>query len=91
MRQLLRRFDRDGDGQLSVREAPRRIAEAFDRVDADANGQLDRTELTRVAETMARMQTFAGRELERPRGAAGPRPSSSDPQPANRRRRLPAK
>jgi Ca2+-binding EF-hand superfamily protein len=59
-RQLLNRFDRDEDGELSVREAPPRIAENFDRADADANGKLDRAELTRVAETMARMQTFAG-------------------------------
>ena len=60
-RQLLNRFDRDGDSQLSVREAPPRIAENFDRADADANGQLDRGELMRVAETMARMQKFAGK------------------------------
>jgi Ca2+-binding EF-hand superfamily protein len=59
-RQLLKRFDGDGDGQLSVREAPPRIAENFDRADADANGKLDEAELKRVAETMARMQKFAG-------------------------------
>jgi Ca2+-binding EF-hand superfamily protein len=59
-RQLLNRFDGDGDGHLSVREAPPRIAENFDRADADANGKLDDAELKRVAETMARMQKFAG-------------------------------
>jgi len=56
VRQLLNRFDGDGDGKLSVREVPKRMAENFDRADGDANGLLDRTELARVAETMARAQ-----------------------------------
>jgi Ca2+-binding EF-hand superfamily protein len=54
MRQLLARFDRDDDRQLSRAEAPPRLAENFDRADADANGLLDRAELSRVALAMAR-------------------------------------
>jgi hypothetical protein len=59
-RQLLARFDRDDDGRLSIREVPPRLAENFDRADADANGSLDGAELTKVAETMSRMQRFVG-------------------------------
>jgi Ca2+-binding EF-hand superfamily protein len=75
-RQLLKRFDGDGDGQLSVREAPPRIAENFDRADADANGKLDEAELKRVAETMARMQKFAG-------GRGFGRPAMESEEPAD--------
>ncbi|HEX6962373.1 MAG TPA: hypothetical protein VF175_10935 [Lacipirellula sp.] len=90
-RQLLRRFDADGDGALTVRETPPRIAEAFDRVDGDANGRLDRNELTRVAETMARMQTLGRRNLSRPSTGGGqPTDSTDDNQAARKRRRTQA-
>ena len=70
-RQLLRRFDADGDGELTVREAPPRLAENFDRFDQDADGRLNRSELTQVAETMARRQSFAQPRTEgRPNRAA---------------------
>jgi len=82
MRQLLKRFDRDGDGQLSVREAPPRLAENFDRADGDANGVLDRAELTRVAETMARLQKFAGE-----RAGLGPPATEADEAPGPARKK----
>jgi hypothetical protein len=66
-RQLLKRFDENQDGKLSIREAPPRLVENFDRADADANGLIEGAELRRVAETMARVQKFVGgRALGRP-------------------------
>jgi hypothetical protein len=56
LRQLLGRFDANGDGQLTPREAPPRLRQNFERADADANGRLDRQELQAVAERMARIQ-----------------------------------
>lgn len=47
-RQLLARFDKNGDGKLSKSEAPERIAERFARLDIDRNGELDKAELAVV-------------------------------------------
>jgi Ca2+-binding EF-hand superfamily protein len=89
-RQLLARFDADNDGELSVRESPPRIAENFDRADADANGKLDKAELTRVAETMARMQTFArGRGFGAPEMVDDGRPPDVRRSDASRKNRRP--
>jgi hypothetical protein len=55
-RALLSRFDQDGDGKLTVREAPPRLAQNFDRADLDSNGYLDDAELTQAAEVMARLE-----------------------------------
>jgi Ca2+-binding EF-hand superfamily protein len=55
-KQLLNRFDRDGDGKLTAREAPPRLAQNFDRADLDSNGYLDDSELTQAAEVMARLE-----------------------------------
>jgi Ca2+-binding EF-hand superfamily protein len=69
VRQMLNRFDADGDGALSVKEAPRRMAENFDRTDRDANGKLDASELEVVGQMMSRLEGRAGR---RGRGGSGP-------------------
>jgi Ca2+-binding EF-hand superfamily protein len=69
VRQLLDNFDLDHDGQLSQKEAPRRLADNFDRADQDSNGKLDADELQRAAETMQRMQKQFG----------GPRPGGFAP------------
>ena len=37
--------DRDGDGKLSKDEAPDRMKEHFDRIDADKSGFIERKEL----------------------------------------------
>ena len=68
VRQMLKRFDADGDGALSVTEAPRRMADNFERTDTDANGKLDASELEVIGQMMSRMQRGAGR---RPRGGFG--------------------
>jgi hypothetical protein len=83
-RQLLARFDRDDDGRLSVREVPRRLAQKLDRADADADGSLDETELTKVAETMSRMQRFVGErgmfaDPQRPENDSADRPARKKP------------
>jgi hypothetical protein len=70
-RQLLRRFDHNNDGRLTVREAPPRLAQNFDRADANSNGFLDDAELTQAAQTMARL------ENAKPRGPFSPKPSNS--------------
>jgi Ca2+-binding EF-hand superfamily protein len=64
MRQLLNRFDRDGDARLSLKEAPPRIADNFDKADANADGTLDKVELTRVTKTMVRAQKFSGKRAQ---------------------------
>jgi Ca2+-binding EF-hand superfamily protein len=89
-RQLLSRFDGDRDGELTVREAPPRIAENFDRADADANGRLDKAELMRVAETTARMQTFAGVQGNRSVGNADEPARPPRKKVLNKRGRRPA-
>jgi Ca2+-binding EF-hand superfamily protein len=74
VRQLLNRFDADDDGALTAKEVPRRLAENFDRVDADANGRLDGPELAEVAALMNR-----GMRQGRP----GPGPGGRPADPAN--------
>lgn len=47
-KRLLASLDKDGDGKLSKDEAPERIKEAFDRLDANADGSLDTDEMQKV-------------------------------------------
>jgi Ca2+-binding EF-hand superfamily protein len=46
--QLLRRLDRDGDGKLSREEAPQRMRQGFDRLDANTDGYIDADEFRRL-------------------------------------------
>lgn len=45
LRDRLREADTNGDGKISRNEAPPRLREAFDRIDANDDGQLDAEEL----------------------------------------------
>lgn len=83
VRQLLNNFDADGDGQLSRKEAPRRLAANFERVDQDADGKLGSDELQRAAETMQKLQ----QQLGGPRaGGFGP-PDMAAKQPGRGKQR----
>jgi Ca2+-binding EF-hand superfamily protein len=77
-RQLLNRFDRDGDSALTVDEAPPRLRQNFDRADADGNGKLEGEELQQVAERMARLAPAA----ENRNGA--PRPAMNEDSPGRK-------
>jgi Ca2+-binding EF-hand superfamily protein len=44
----LKQADSNGDGKLSKDEAPERLKENFDRIDANSDGQLDQQELQRM-------------------------------------------
>lgn len=56
MVRLLRQLDSDGDGMLQRSEAPPRLSRNFSLFDRDRNNALDREELERVAEVMARLR-----------------------------------
>ncbi|MCG8449029.1 MAG: hypothetical protein MI725_05555 [Pirellulales bacterium] len=56
IKRLLKQFDRNGDQQLSRNEAPRRMANRFDRLDTDGSGALERSELGRVVEMLRRLR-----------------------------------
>ena len=64
---LLKRFDRNNDQQLSRKEAPERLANRFDRVDADSNGVLDRQELLRTVELLNRVRKPEGKRSKKKR------------------------
>ena len=82
VRQLLDRFDADGDSALGVKEVPRRVAENFDRIDADANGRLEGGELNQLAANMNRARRRGGRP---PSPEASPADSGAD-EPSRPRR-----
>lgn len=63
---LLKHLDRDGDRRVSRREAPRRMADRFDRLDADGSGYLERKEIAVIVETLSRMRRPEYRPPARP-------------------------
>lgn len=68
----LMRQDADGDKMISKEEAREKLKENFDKVDRNADGKVDETELKQMVERM--QQGFAGR---RPEG--GPKPEGDKP------------
>ena len=42
--------DANGDGKLGAGEIPKRLVSAMENIDLNADGQLDRNELTKMAE-----------------------------------------
>jgi Ca2+-binding EF-hand superfamily protein len=59
-RQLIRRSDLDGNGRLSRQEAPPRMAPRFPRLDQNADGELDQTEVARGVEILETLRNSAG-------------------------------
>src|SRR5205085_1898343 len=57
---LLKIMDADGDGKISRQEAKGKLAEDFDKVDANKDGYLDRKELRVLAERMLANQGKLG-------------------------------
>jgi hypothetical protein len=60
VKQLLKRADRDGDGQLNREEAPPRLANRFANIDENGDGQLSGDELSVAAENLAALRNSAG-------------------------------
>jgi Ca2+-binding EF-hand superfamily protein len=50
--QLLKRFDKDGDGKLSKDEAPPRLTDTFARIDRNGDGRLDRSEIAQMLQVL---------------------------------------
>jgi len=90
-RQLVERFDSDGDKRLSREEAPRRLDRAFDRIDGDGDDTLDAAELAAMAAQFGRMQPMAedemGDEPSSDAAAAKPAEKGRDASPAKKVRR----
>jgi len=55
-KRLLKRFDRNRDEHLSRDEVPRRLANRFDEIDSNSDGQLERGELAPVVELLNRLR-----------------------------------
>jgi autotransporter family porin len=70
--ELLRQFDRNGDGKLSPDEAPERMRQRWDQIDTDHDGWIT------LAELRAREARAAAMENQPPR-AMSPQPVSGQP------------
>ena len=53
-REVFARFDKNQDGKLSKDEAPERMKENFDRMDADKDGFVDRDEMRQAFAALTR-------------------------------------
>ena len=61
VKRILRQLDRDGDGAVSRDEAPRRMADRFDRLDENGSGKLEREELGRIVQLLRSLRRTEGR------------------------------
>ena len=62
IRQRILKSDTDGDGKISLDEAPERLQNHFDRADADRDGLLDATEVDAVVERIASHRIQGGKK-----------------------------
>lgn len=54
MERMLKALDKNGDGKLSQAEAPERMKDRFDQMDANGDGFVDAAELKKLAEMRSR-------------------------------------
>ncbi len=66
---VLRQLDRDGDNLISRKEAPRRLAGRFDRLDADGSGHLERQEIATYVKSLRGMRRPENPPSKRSRSA----------------------
>ncbi len=76
IRQIMKKFDRNRDGVLSYREAPRKIKKMFYQIDSNRDGKIDLEELKKM---LKEKPEDDNRPLH-PRRRSGPRDNSPRPQ-----------
>ncbi len=72
LEEMLKRIDKDGDRKISKEEAPDRMRDNFDRIDANSDGFIEPRELLKMAEMM---------QGNPPRPGEGSRPAEGTPRP----------
>ena len=74
---FLKNIDKDGDGKISMDEAPERMKERFDQADSDSDGFIDKKEQEVMMEAIRRrFQQWQGRQPGQPNRN---RPNSARP------------
>lgn len=76
----IKEADANGDGKLSKEEAPERMKENFDRIDANSDGFVDETELRAMVQRLRDNVERGRREGDRPQRDRPP--AESDEKPA---------
>ena len=81
MTERLMQMDKDGDGKISREEAPERLGQMFDRLDANSDGMLDKAEMDEMAKRFGEMRGGPGgdRGAGRPGGDRPRRPAADEP------------
>jgi Ca2+-binding EF-hand superfamily protein len=74
MIQMIMRADANGDGKISLEEAPPQLKKHFARLDTNGDGYLDRSELEAWAKRMQKRQAMQG-EQDSTAQNANPKPS----------------
>lgn len=79
---IFKRFDTDGDGRLTLEEAPPPMAERFEHLDANSDGAVDLEEMKQAHERMRKHRAEGrggGRPGEGRRGRRGPEGDKPEP------------